>query len=137
MSDDLISSLKYSAAGMKVQGERLRVISQNIANVDSLPTGPGLEPYRRKQILFKNASNRELGLTTVQVARIVGDPSEFPLRQKPGHPAANGAGLVRAPNINALIEMMDLREAQRSYEANLTSIRTARTMMQKTIDLLR
>ena len=135
--DDLISSLKISAAGMKVQGTRLRVISENLANADSLPTGPGKSPYRRKNILFQNVMNRELGLNLVKVKKIGVDKSEFNLRFDPSHPAANEKGYVQTPNVKTLFEVMDMREAQRSYEANLTAIRSARSMMKRTIDLLR
>jgi len=135
--DDLISSLKISAAGMKVQGTRLRVISENLANADSLPTGPGKSPYRRKNIQFQNVLNRELGLNLVKVKKIGVDKSEFNRRFDPGHPAADEKGYVQTPNVKTLIEVMDMREAQRSYEANLTAIRTARSMMRRTIGLLR
>jgi len=135
--DDLISSLKISAAGMKVQGTRLRVISENLANADSLPTGPGKSPYRRKNIQFQNVLNRELGLNLVKVKKIGVDKSEFNRRFEPAHPAADEKGYVQTPNVKTLIEVMDMREAQRSYEANLTAIRTARSMMRRTIDLLR
>lgn len=135
--DDLISSLKISAAGMKVQGTRLRVISENLANADSLPTGPGKSPYRRKNIQFQNVLDRELGLNLVKVKKIGVDKSEFNRRFDPSHPAADEKGYVQTPNVKTLIEVMDMREAQRSYEANLTAIRTARSMMRRTIDLLR
>jgi len=137
MADDLFSSLKLSAAGMKAQGTRLRVISENIANADSLPTEPGKNPYRRKHITFKNAMNRELGMPVVKVDKIRADQGEFQRKFEPSHPAADAQGYVLAPNVNSLVEMMDMREASRSYEANLSAIRTARTMMQGTIDILR
>ena len=122
---------------MKVQGIRLRVISENLANADSLPTGPGKSPYRRKNIQFQNVLNRELGLNLVKVKKIGVDKSEFNRRFEPAHPAADEKGYVQTPNVKTLIEVMDMREAQRSYEANLTAIRTARSMMRRTIDLLR
>jgi len=122
---------------MKVQGTRLRVISENLANADSLPTGPGKSPYRRKNIQFQNVLNRELGLNLVKVKKIGVDKSEFNRRFDPGHPAADEKGYVQTPNVKTLIEVMDMREAQRSYEANLTAIRTARSMMRQTISLLR
>ena len=122
---------------MKVQGTRLRVISENLANADSLPTGPGKSPYRRKNIQFQNVLNRELGLNLVKVKKIGVDKSEFNRRYEPAHPAADEKGYVQTPNVKTLIEVMDMREAQRSYEANLTAIRTARSMMRRTIDLLR
>lgn len=122
---------------MKAQGTRLRVISENIANADSLPTEPGQNPYRRKNITFKNALDRKVGMEMIKVDKIRPDRTEFTRRFEPGHPAADAQGYVLAPNVNSLIEMMDMREAQRSYEANLSAIRTSRTMMQGTIDILR
>ena len=122
---------------MKVQGTRLRVISENLANADSLPTGPGKSPYRRKNIQFQNVLDRELGLNLVKVKKIGVDKSEFNRRFDPAHPAADEKGYVQTPNVKTLIEVMDMREAQRSYEANLTAIRTARSMMRRTIGLLR
>ena len=122
---------------MKVQGTRLRVISENLANADSLPTGPGKSPYRRKNIQFQNVLDRELGLNLVKVKKIGVDKSEFNRRFEPAHPAADEKGYVQTPNVKTLIEVMDMREAQRSYDANLTAIRTARSMMRRTIDLLR
>ncbi len=137
MADDLISTFRISAAGMKAQGERLRVISQNIANADSLPTEPGQNPYQRKTITFKNAIDRELGLKLVEVNKVGKDRSEFVKLFNPGHPAADKDGYVLAPNVNKLVEMMDMREAQRSYEANLSAIKTSRSMLNKTLELLR
>ena len=134
---DLISSLKISAAGMKVQGTRLRVISENLANADSLPTEPGKSPYRRKNIFFQNVLNRKLGMNLVEVKKVGFDKSEFNRRLDPSHPAADKDGYVQTPNVNTLVEVMDMREAQRSYEANLSSIRSARSMLKRTIDLLR
>ncbi len=137
MADDLLSSFKISAAGMKAQGTRLRVISENIANADSLPTEPGQNPYRRKTITFENELNRQLGMELVKVDRIRDVPGDFKRRFDPSHPAADENGYVLTPNVNKLIEMMDMREAQRSYEANLSVIRTSKGMLTKTIEILR
>jgi len=137
MADDLLSTFRISAAGMKAQGSRLRVISQNIANADSLPTEPGQNPYHRKTITFKNAIDRELGLKLIEVDKVGKDRSEFVKRFEPSHPAADKEGYVLAPNVNKLVEMMDMREAQRSYEANLSVIRTSRQMLNRSIQLLR
>jgi flagellar basal-body rod protein FlgC len=134
---DLMESLMISAAGMRVQGERLRVISENIANVDSVSEVPGGDPYRRKTITFQNALDRELGANLVKVKKVGLDPSEFTRKYDPSNPAADKAGYVKLPNVNALIEMNDMREAQRSYEANLKVIEVSRGMLQRTIDLLR
>jgi flagellar basal-body rod protein FlgC len=134
---NLNDSLKISAAGLKVQGARLRVIAENLANADSVTEAPGGDPYRRKTISFKNELDRKLGLEMVEVARVSEDRSDFRLKYEPGHPAADAKGYVKLPNVNTLVEMTDMREAQRSYEANLKAIEAARTMLQRTIDMLR
>ena|SRR5215470_1371943 len=134
---DLMQSLMISAAGMKVQGDRLRVVAENLANADSVSEVPGGDPYRRKVITFKNALDKELGLDTVQVSKVGVDQSDFRMKYDPGNPAADKKGYVKLPNVNSLIEMTDMREAQRSYEANLRAIEVARTMLQRTIDLIR
>jgi flagellar basal-body rod protein FlgC len=134
---DLMESLMISAAGMRVQGERLRVISENIANVDSVSEVPGGDPYRRKTITFQNALDREMGVNLVKVRKVGLDPSEFTRKYDPSNPAADKSGYVKLPNVNSLIEMNDMREAQRSYEANLKVIEVSRGMLQRTIDLLR
>jgi len=135
--DDLLRTLRISAAGMKAQGTRLRVVSENVANADSLPTQPGGQPYRRKVVTFRNELDRNIGVDTVRVNRVKTDQSEFKQRYDPAHPAAGPDGYVLAPNVNTLVEMMDMREAQRSYEANLNVIKSSKTMLQSTIGLLR
>ena len=135
--DDIMATFKVSAAGMRVQGERLRVIAQNIANADSLPTRPGDLPYQRKIITFKNVLDKKTGVELIRTGEVKPDRSAFGLRYIPGHPAANADGYVQTPNVDVLIEMMDMREAQRSYQANLSLIRSSRRMLQRTIDLLR
>lgn len=134
---DMMESLMISAAGMRVQGQRLRVVAENLANADSVSEVAGGDPYRRKTISFKNALDRELGMETVQVSKVGVDPSDFRMKYDPGNPAADAKGYVKLPNVNSLIEMSDMREAQRSYEANLRAIEVARTMLQRTIDLIR
>ncbi|MDH5748791.1 MAG: flagellar basal body rod protein FlgC [Rhodospirillales bacterium] len=134
--DDLFKTFRISAAGMKTQGTRLRVISENIANAESLPRKLGEDPYRRKVITFRNELDRSIGVNTVRVDKIGVDKSAFNKRHDPGHPAANAEGYVNAPNVNSLIEMMDMREAQRSYEANLSVIKASKGMLQGAIDIL-
>ena len=135
--DDLLKTLTISSAGMRAQGTRLRVIAQNVANANSLPTAPGEQPYRRKVVTFQNELNRKIGLNTVSVDKIRPDMSTFQKRFDPSHPAADADGYVLTPNVNTLVEMMDMTEAQRSYEANLNVIRNSKRMIQSTIDLLR
>ena len=134
---DLMESLMISAAGMRAQGQRLRVVAENLANADSVSELAGGDPYRRKTISFKNQLDRELGMETVQVSKVGEDPSDFRMKYDPGNPAADAKGYVKLPNVNSLIEMSDMREAQRSYEANLKAIEVARNMLQRTIDLIR
>jgi flagellar basal-body rod protein FlgC len=134
---NLMESLTISAAGMRAQGQRLRVVAENLANADSVSEVPEGDPYRRKTISFRNALDRELGMETVQVSKVGVDPSDFRMKYDPGNPAADAKGYVKLPNVNSLIEMNDMREAQRSYEANLRAIEVARTMLQRTIDLIR
>jgi flagellar basal-body rod protein FlgC len=122
---------------MKTQGSRLRLIAENMANADSLGKTPGADPYRRKVMTFENELDRSLGLEMVKVDRVVSDPSDFELRYEPNHPAADDKGYVKLPNVNTLIELSDMREAQRSYEANLKVIEASRTMLTRTIDILR
>lgn len=135
--DDLLKTFKISAAGMRAQGTRLRVISENIANAESLPQKPGEAPYRRKVVTFKNELDRRLGLNTVRIDKIRPDKSEFDKEFNPNHPAADEDGYVLVPNVNTLIEMTDMREAQRSYEANLNVIKASKSMLGATIDMLR
>jgi flagellar basal-body rod protein FlgC len=134
---DLYKTLNISASGMRAQGTRLRVISENIANANSTGQQPGAEPFRRKTITFANELDRELGADMVEVKDVTLDMSEFGRRYDPGHPAADAEGYVMTPNVNTLIEMADMREAQRSYEANLRVIETSRSMLEGTIAILR
>lgn len=135
--DDLLKTLHISASGMRAQTTRMWVSSENIANSDSLPRFAGDEPYRRKTITFRNIFDRELGADRVKVDKIGVEAGDFEKQFKPGHPAADADGYVQVPNVNSLIEINDIREAQRSYEANLNVIRSSRSMLQKTIDILR
>lgn len=134
---DLKSTMFVSAAGMKAQGERIKLISQNIANSDSTAQTPGGEPFRRKVLTFKNYLDRDVDARLVKVDKIGSDKSDFELRYDPGHPAANADGYVLMPNVNTMVEMADMREAQRSYEANLSVIDISRTLMLRTIQILR
>jgi flagellar basal-body rod protein FlgC len=134
---DLTNSMAISAAGMKVQGVRLRIISENLANANSTAPSPGDLPYRRKVILFENALDQELNAQTVRVKKIDLDRSDFGRRYDPGHPSANADGYVLLPNVSSIIEANDHREAQRSYEANLNAIESTRQMIARTVDLLR
>lgn len=136
MAGNLSVSADIAVSGMKAQSERLRIISENMANADSIGIRPGEDPYRRQVVTFKDYIDKETGAKMVKVDKVVPDESQFPLKYDPNHPAANAEGYVAMPNVNPLIEMMDLKEAQRSYDANLSMMQTARDMNSKVLDLL-
>ncbi|MDO9416065.1 flagellar basal body rod protein FlgC [Pararhizobium sp.] len=135
--DPLVASLKISASGLEAQSTRLRIVSENMANARSTGDTPGAEPYRRKTVSFNEEVDRASGAATVQVRRIGVDDSDFTAEFDPGNPAADAKGMVKMPNVNILIEMADMREANRSYEANLQTIKQSRDLISATIDLLR
>jgi flagellar basal-body rod protein FlgC len=134
---DLIKSLMISASGLKAQGSRMRIIAENLANANSVAQAPGEDPYRRKVVTFKNVLDRETGVRKVEVDRVLRDRGEFSKRYEPTHPSADADGYVLYPNVKSLVEVNDMREAQRSYEANLKAIESAKRMMMSTVDLLR
>jgi flagellar basal-body rod protein FlgC len=131
------SILKISAAGMDAQTLRMRMVAENMANADVAPNRPGEDPYRRKMLSFRNVMDRESGVRTLRADRIVLDKRPFQTRYEPSNPSADGAGSVKVPNVNSIIESMDMRQAQRSYEANLGVIEVAKNMISRTIDILR
>lgn len=134
---DLVNSLHIAASGMKAQGARLRVVSENIANADSLGQFPGDQPYRRKTISFKDELDREMGVDLVEVDKYGVDDSEFELKYDPSHPAADDKGYVAQPNVNPMVEMIDMREARRGYEANLNVVEVSKAMLMQTINMLK
>lgn len=133
----LDSSIGVSASGLRAQSLRMRVIAENLANSDSVATTPGGDPYRRRVATFKSEVDRVTGATSVAVKSIEGDKSQFQRVYEPGNPAADARGYVQRPNVNSLIETADMKSAQRSYEANLNAIESARGMTMRTIDLLK
>lgn len=137
MAGNLSVSADIAVSGMKAQAQRLRVISENMANADSISTTPGREPYRRQVVTFKDYVDAETGAQMVKVNKVVPDESQFPKKYDPNHPAADAQGYVALPNVNPLIEMMDMKEAQRSYDANLSMMQTARDMNASVLDILK
>ncbi|MBT5571683.1 MAG: flagellar basal body rod protein FlgC [Alphaproteobacteria bacterium] len=134
---ELHKAMHIAASGMLAQNVRVRVISQNIANSDSLASRPGEKPYQRQTVSFRDELDRALGTNTVRVGDIGVDKSDFGSRLDPGHPAADENGYVLLPNVKPMIEMVDLRAAQRSYQANLRVVDIARTMVSRTLELLK
>ena len=133
----LDSSIGVSAAGLRAQSLRMRVIAENLANADSVSETPGGDAYRRKVPTFRAAMDRTTGSTTVEITGISTDRSELPRIHQPGNPAADAEGYVKMPNVNSIVESADMKSAQRSYEANLNAIEAARSLMMRTIDLLK
>jgi len=129
--------MKVAASGLGAQSERLRIVSENMANAQSTGNIPGSEPFQRKTITFAAELDRASGGSLVNVSSIANDRTAFPLEYLPGHEAANEAGYVKMPNVNMLIEMADMREANRGYDANLQVIKQARELISMTIDLMR
>ncbi len=134
---DLSKAMMISAAGMKVQNVRMRIIAENLANQDSVALAAGEDPYRRKSLTFTNTLDREMGVEKVEVKSILYDQSEFGMRYDPGHPAADDIGYVKTTNVNGLVELMDMKQAQRSYESNLNAMDVSKNIMMRTVDLLR
>jgi flagellar basal-body rod protein FlgC len=134
---DFLKTISVAASGLKAQSGRMRVIAENIANADSTADKPGADPYRRKVPSFQRHFDRDLEANVVEMGRVAADRSAFRTRFDPGHPAADAKGEVKLPNVNALVETMDMREAQRSYEANLNLITATRRMISRTLEILR
>lgn len=134
---DLVNSLYIAGSGMKAQSSRLRVVAENIANVDSAGRKPGDSPYRRKVVAFKNVLDREMGVERVEVSKVGFDKSDFVLKYDPSHPAADAEGYVAMPNVNPMIEMVDMREARRAYEANINVVEVSKGMLLQTVNMLR
>lgn len=134
---DFFRSLAVAASGLRAQAGRMRIISENIANADTTATRPGGDPYRRKVTTFERSLDAEMGVETVALGRVKRDRSAFKSQYQPGHPMADARGYVQKPNVDTMIETLDMREAQRSYEANLNVISTTRRMLARTLDILR
>jgi flagellar basal-body rod protein FlgC len=136
-ANDFVRSMGIATSGLRAQAGRMRVISENIANADSTASTATGDPYRRKVPSFSSALDRALDAKVVTLGKIRADPTAFHLKYEPGNPAADASGNVKYPNVNPLVEMSDMREAQRSYEANLNIIAATRRMIQRTLDILK
>jgi flagellar basal-body rod protein FlgC len=137
MGDILLSSIRTSASGLEAQAFRLRIVAENLANAQSTGETPGSDPYRRKVAAFGSELDRLSGASLVNIKKVANDMRDFPLEYDPGNPAADAKGYVKMPNVNMIVEMADMREANRSYEANLQAVKQAKEMISMTIDLLR
>lgn len=137
MSETMSPSFGLAASGLRAQAARMRIIAENVANAASTAQTPDADPYRRQIPVFQAELDRASGLEVVRMNDVAEDPSEFPTRYEPGHPAADARGYVKYPNVQTLIEMMDMRAAQRAYQANLNVIESARSMASGLIELMR
>jgi len=137
MTDAISSALRIAASGLEAQSTRLRVVAENVANARSTGEGPGTDPYRRKTVTFTSEIDRLSGAEIVRVKDVGLDRSQFKTEYDPGNPAADANGYVKMPNVSPLVEMADMREANRSYEANLQVVKQARELINLTIDLMR
>lgn len=135
--DFLGNAMRIAASGLDAQSRRVLVASENLANANTTGRVPGADPYRRQTVAFENVYDEALGASTVRAGRAGPDPTPFGMQHDPSHPAADSAGMVKTPNVNMLVEMADIREANRSYEANLQVVKRAREMVSLTIDMLR
>ena len=135
--DPLKGSLTIAATGLTAQSQRLKVISENLANAQSTAKLPNGDPYRRKPMSFRTEVDRLTGAAKVKIAEVGKDIAPFSLVYEPHHPAADEQGYVKYPNVSMLVEMADMREANRSYEANLQVVKQARELISMTIDMMR
>jgi len=133
---DFTTAMTVAASGLRAQSERMNIIAENIANANSTAAVSGGDPYRRQIATIKSDFDRQLDATMVEAGKPAEDMSDFRLQYDPGNPAADKQGYVKLPNVNTLVEIMDMREAQRSYEADLTVLDATKTMMSHTVDLL-
>ena len=134
---DFNTSMAIAASGLRAQSDRMKTISENIANANSAAATPGGDPYRRKIPSVTTTFDRELNANMVSAGKPIADQSDFRSQYDPGNPMADTKGYVKMPNVNSLIEIMDMREAQRSYEADLSVMEASKTMMTRTVDLLK
>ena len=137
MIDPLQASIRIAGAGLDAQSTRLRIISENIANSQSTANAPGGDPYVRKTVTFDNEIDRTAGLSLVRVKSIGLDETPFKVEQDPGNPAADEQGFVKMPNVDVLVELSDMREANRTYEANLQVAKQSSDLMTMTVNLLK
>ena len=137
MSSELVSAMNAAASGLRAQTVRIRISAENLANANSTGDTPGADPCRRKAPVFKAYLDREIGAEKVKLDNVREDKTDFPMKFDPSHPAADANGMVKLSNVSALVEMTDLREAQRAYEANLNVVEASRAMMMSAVDLLK
>lgn len=134
--DDLSAIGKTAGSAMRAQSQRLRIVAENMANADSTGVNPGDDPYRRKVVTFGTVLDEATGANLVEVTDVSEDPSAFRLEYDPSHPTADGQGYVKRANVTPMIELANMREATRSFEANLNMLDAGRKMRGQLIEML-
>jgi flagellar basal-body rod protein FlgC len=134
---DFSKSMAVAASGMRAQADRMKTIAENIANANSTSPVKGGDPYRRKIATITQNFDSELEANLVNAGKPLPDKTDFKSQYDPGNPNADAQGYVKLPNVDSLVEIMDMRDAQRSYEADLTMMQTSKQMMASTVDLLK
>jgi flagellar basal-body rod protein FlgC len=137
MADPLLAVMRTASSGLQSQTMRIKIVSENLANLHSTGSTAGADAYRRKLVTFTQSLDEVSGADVVRVERIIRDQKPLKTEYDPSHPAADASGYVKLPNVNMMVEMADMREASRSYEANLQMIRQARDMTSMMVDLLK
>jgi flagellar basal-body rod protein FlgC len=137
MIDPIDATIKIASSGLETQSARLRIVAENMANAQSTGPTSGADPYARKTVTFESELDQVTGVDLVKIKNMGVDHTPFRIEHDPGSPAADSKGFVKLPNVNMIMEMTDLREANRSYEANLQVIKQANSLSSSTIDLLR
>lgn len=137
MADPLYASMKIAGSGLEAQAHRMRIISQNIGNANTTGATPGADPYQRKTISFASELDRASGISMVKITKLGVDQSAFTELLDPNHIAADENGMVKLPNVDMLLEMADMRETIRSYEANMQAAKQARSLITMTIEMMR
>lgn len=135
--DSLKAAMAISGSGLSAQTQRMRIVSENLANSHTTGTTPGSDPYQRKTITFISELDRALGVSTVRVGEIGRDTKSFNSEYDPTHLAADAKGMVKMPNVDPLLEMADMRETVHAYEANMQAMKQAREMISMAIDMMR
>jgi flagellar basal-body rod protein FlgC len=135
--DNLNATFSVAASGLYAQTQRIRVASENVANAEATGKTPGANPYTRKILSFESELDDASGANLVAVSDIDLDRSPYRIEKIPGHPAADQSGNVKLPNVDLLVELSDIREGTRTYEANLQVYKQARDLVNSTLELLK
>lgn len=135
--DNIAATFSIANSALRAQSQRIRVATENLANADSTGKTPGANPYTRKVVSFELAMDDATGASVVQADGEEVDTAPYRIENIPGHPAADKNGNVKLPNVNMLVELADIREGTRSYDATVQVMKQARDLVNMTLDLLK